>query len=86
MNNTLIVKIAVGTATALAVGYVAIHSKSDMDYLAERYPEIDRKIAKKAHNNLMSLAFRQKLDMTNWGEEKYNQLFLQEVARLTTEK
>ena len=84
MNNNQKIIIAVGAAAILLVaGYFTISKNVTLDMLSERYPEIDRKIAKSVYRGMMSDAMRGKIDVSNWSEEQFNDLFLRRVANLS---
>lgn len=85
MNKTQkIIAVAI-TVTAVAAWFKFAPNKT-AQYFAERYPNHDPKLVMAAHDKLMGLAFRGKLDMANWSEEKYNGMLLQTIAQMQTEK
>lgn len=82
MNNTL--KIAAVAAVPVAlVAYTALSKNATMQHLFAQYPDLDHKVAKKAYSRVMSMALRGKLDVTNYNTAQFDELFLQEVAKIT---
>lgn len=81
MHNAL--KIAAIAAPLAVVAYAALSKNATMEHLYNQYPDIDHKVAKKAYGRVMSMALRGKLDIANYSTEQMDQLFLQEVAKIT---
>jgi hypothetical protein len=84
MNNTMKLTAVAATAAVALVAYTQISKSVTLTMLEERYPTIDPKIAKVAYRRVMRMAMSGKIDMSNWSEEQFNALFLQEVATCTT--
>lgn len=85
MNKTQKI-IAVAIISTAVAAWIKFAPNKTAQYFAERYPHLDQKLVMDAHDKLMGLAFRGKLDLANWGEEKYNEMLLQTIAQMQAEK
>lgn len=83
MNNPA--KIAIASVAVVAT--VAAVAKTSHDYnqdLYERFPDVDRKIVRRAYRRMMTKAFtgQYETDMQHWNDEVMDTLFRVEVFNL----
>lgn len=76
-------------ATAIAIGALSVFSVIQLNtyvkQLQERFPEIDKKIVRKAYRNMLIAAFAQEYgDLDGLDVQLMEKLFLDEVQKLTT--
>jgi hypothetical protein len=72
------------TASAGVIALLTAKKNSDYaEYYAETFPQLDPELLKKAHAALMRAAFTQKLDMTGWNKERYEEALVAEYKLLS---
>jgi hypothetical protein len=84
MNNTQKIAVVMTVTSLAVVGYLSISKDVTLNRLYERYPDLDKKIAKRAYRKMLGDAITGKLNTNNWSEEQFNDKFLNEYALMQT--
>lgn len=82
MNNTQKITIVYAVAVVAVVGYLTISKNVTLNKLYERFPDLDKKIAKRTYNNMMAAAISGRMNFDNWSEAQFNDLFFIEYTMM----